>query len=164
MIATRDQASSALIAALRRRASRGCLRQQRRQRRPTGSIRATPSNLIKPNPANNGVQLTVGSKNFTEQYILGEIYAQALEAAGYDVNTHLNLGSETIALKALQDGEISGYPEYTSTALDVVLRQAARTCRPTPSGRTSRPSRTSRSRARRPSRRPRSRTRTRSGC
>jgi glycine betaine/choline ABC-type transport system substrate-binding protein len=64
------------------------------------------------------VTLTVGSKNFTEEYLLGQIYAQALTAAGYDVKTQLNLGSETIALKALQNGEISGYPEYTSTALE----------------------------------------------
>ena len=61
--------------------------------------------------------ITVGSKNFTEEYILGQIYAQGLEAAGYDVKTKLNLGSETIALKAIKDGQISGYPEYTSTAL-----------------------------------------------
>jgi glycine betaine/choline ABC-type transport system substrate-binding protein len=73
--------------------------------------------LIENNPDNSGVQITVGSKNFTEEYILGEIYAQGLEAAGYDVDTKLNLGSETIALKAVKDGEISGYPEYTSTAL-----------------------------------------------
>jgi len=73
--------------------------------------------LIESNPDNGGVQLTVGSKNFTEQYILGEIYAQALSAAGYDVSKDLNLGSEQVALKALEDGEISGYPEYTSTAL-----------------------------------------------
>jgi glycine betaine/choline ABC-type transport system substrate-binding protein len=73
--------------------------------------------LIQKNPDNAGVKLTVGSKNFTEEYILGQIYAQGLEAAGYDVSTKLNLGSETIALKALKDGEISGYPEYTSTAL-----------------------------------------------
>ena len=73
--------------------------------------------LIEKNPDNSGVKLTVGSKNFTEEYILGQIYAQGLEAAGYDVSTKLNLGSETIALKALKDGEISGYPEYTSTAL-----------------------------------------------
>ncbi len=59
----------------------------------------------------------MGSKNFTEQYILGEIYAQGLEAAGYDVDTDLNLGDEQVALKALQSGDISGYPEYTSTAL-----------------------------------------------
>jgi glycine betaine/choline ABC-type transport system substrate-binding protein len=69
------------------------------------------------NPDNEGVQLTIGSKNFDEQFILGEIYAQALEAAGYDVKTDLNLGSEQIALKALEEGEVSGYPEYTSTAL-----------------------------------------------
>jgi len=77
----------------------------------------TSGNLIQSNPDNNGVQLTIGSKNFTEQYILGEIYAQALQAAGYDVKTQLNLGSEQVAFKALQDGKISGYPEYTSTAL-----------------------------------------------
>jgi glycine betaine/choline ABC-type transport system substrate-binding protein len=77
----------------------------------------TSANLIEENPDNNGVQVTVGSKNFTEQYILGEIYAQALEAAGYEVKTQLNLGSEVIALRALEDGEIDAYPEYTSTAL-----------------------------------------------
>jgi osmoprotectant transport system substrate-binding protein len=73
--------------------------------------------LIESNPDNEGVQITVGSKNFTEQYILGEIYAQGLKAAGYDVKTDLNLGSEQVALRALEAGEISGYPEYTSTAL-----------------------------------------------
>jgi glycine betaine/choline ABC-type transport system substrate-binding protein len=77
----------------------------------------TTAQTIESNPDNEGVQVTVGSKNFTEQFILGEIYAQALEAAGYDVSTDLNLGSEQIALKALEDGEVSGYPEYTSTAL-----------------------------------------------
>ncbi len=77
----------------------------------------TSAEAIQENPDNNGVELTVGSKNFTEQFILGEIYAQAFEAAGYDVKTDLNLGSEQIALRALEDGEISGYPEYTSTAL-----------------------------------------------
>jgi glycine betaine/choline ABC-type transport system substrate-binding protein len=75
------------------------------------------ANLIESNPDNEGIEITVGSKNFDEQFILGEIYAQALEAAGYTVNTDLNLGSEQIALRALQEGEIDGYPEYTSTAL-----------------------------------------------
>lgn len=73
--------------------------------------------LIKSNPANGKVTLKIGSKNFTEQIVLGEIYAQALEAAGYKVDKDLNLGSETIALQSLKDGEISGYPEYVSTAL-----------------------------------------------
>ena len=73
--------------------------------------------LIESNPDNEGVALTIGSKNFTEQFILGEIYAQALEAAGYDVSTDLNLGSEQIALRALRGGDVDAYPEYTSTAL-----------------------------------------------
>jgi glycine betaine/choline ABC-type transport system substrate-binding protein len=89
----------------------------------TGTSGGNSANLIKENPANNGIQLTVGSKNFTEEYILGNIYAQALQAAGYDVKTNLNLGSEVIAYKALQDGEISGYPEYTSTLLQSIFSQ-----------------------------------------
>src|SRR3954453_19412729 len=87
----------------------------------TGTGGDTSANLIKSNPANKGIQLTVGSKNFTEEYILGNIYAQALQAAGYDVKTNLNLGSETIAYKALQDGQISGYPEHTSTLLESIF-------------------------------------------
>ncbi len=61
--------------------------------------------------------MTIGSKNFDEQFILGEIYAQALEAAGYTVQTELNLGSEVVAKKALETGEVDAYPEYTSTTL-----------------------------------------------
>lgn len=69
------------------------------------------------NPANSKVKLTIGSKNFPEQEILGEIYAQGLAAAGYKVKSDLNLGSETVAHKAVKSGAISGYPEYASTAL-----------------------------------------------
>lgn len=72
---------------------------------------------IQSNPDNGKVSLTIGSKNFPEQEILGEIYAQALTAAGYKVKSALNLGSETVALKAVKTGQISGYPEYASTAL-----------------------------------------------
>ena len=84
----------------------------------------TSGDLIQSNPDNESISLTVGSKNFTEQIILGEIYAQGLEAAGYDVSTDLNLGSEQVALKALQSDEISGYPEYTSTALTSFFKAA----------------------------------------
>jgi osmoprotectant transport system substrate-binding protein len=72
---------------------------------------------IASNPANGKVTLTIGSKNFPEQEILGEIYAQALKAAGYKVKTALGLGSETVLHKAVKSGQISGYPEYASTAL-----------------------------------------------
>jgi osmoprotectant transport system substrate-binding protein len=81
----------------------------------------TTAGLIEENSDNNGVQITVGSKNFTEQLLLGEIYAQGLEAAGYDVTTDLNLGDEFIAFKAVEDGEIDAYPEYTSTILTSIF-------------------------------------------
>jgi osmoprotectant transport system substrate-binding protein len=69
-----------------------------------------------------GPTITIGSKNFTEQYILGELYAQALEANGFNVEKRLNLGSEQIADRALQGGEIDMYPEYTGTALVATLK------------------------------------------
>ena len=75
------------------------------------------SGTIQKNDKNSSVKLVVGSKNFTEQKVLGEIYAQALEAAGYSVSKQLNLGDEKTALKALKSGEISAYPEYTGTIL-----------------------------------------------
>jgi osmoprotectant transport system substrate-binding protein len=72
---------------------------------------------IQKNAKNSSVKLTIGSKNFTEQKVLGEIYAQALAAAGYSTSKQLNLGDEKTALKALKGGQISAYPEYTGTIL-----------------------------------------------
>jgi osmoprotectant transport system substrate-binding protein len=72
---------------------------------------------IQRNKENSAVTLKIGSKNFTEQKVLGEIYAQGLEAAGYTVETDLNLGDEATALAALKGGDIDAYPEYTGTAL-----------------------------------------------
>ena len=69
-----------------------------------------------------GDTITVGSKNFTEQYILGELYAQALEGSGMKVEKKINLGSEQINDRALQSGEIDMYPEYTGTALVATLK------------------------------------------
>jgi osmoprotectant transport system substrate-binding protein len=76
-----------------------------------------PTAGIQKNAENASTKLVIGSKNFTEQKVLGEIYAQALAAAGYEVSTELNLGDENTALKALEQGDISAYPEYTGTAL-----------------------------------------------
>jgi osmoprotectant transport system substrate-binding protein len=63
----------------------------------------------------------VGSKNFTEQLILGEMYALLLDNAGIPVEKHLNLGGTLVAHKALVAGEIDLYPEYTGTGLTVIL-------------------------------------------
>ena len=64
----------------------------------------------------------IGSKNFTEQLILGEIYAEALEGAGIKVERKLNLGGSLVAHQALVSDEIDMYPEYTGTALINVLK------------------------------------------
>jgi glycine betaine/choline ABC-type transport system substrate-binding protein len=78
--------------------------------------------VIQKNPANSGKKVTIGSKNFPEQFILGNIYAQALTAAGYTVKTQLNLGDEGIAYKALRGGTIDAYPEYIGTSLSSHLK------------------------------------------
>ncbi len=68
-------------------------------------------------------RLTVGSKNFTEQIVLGEIIAQQLERkTGEKVDRKLDLGGTLLAQQALRSGEIDLYPEYTGTALTAVLK------------------------------------------
>ena len=62
-----------------------------------------------------GVSMTVGSKNFTEQYVLSEILIQALEARGADVVDATDTGDTPTTRAALLDGEIDGYFEYNST-------------------------------------------------
>jgi len=72
--------------------------------------------------------ITVGSKNFTEQVVLGEIVAQHLENRLHlKVNRSLNLGGTLLAHQALTSGEIDLYPEYTGTALTTVLKEPSLT-------------------------------------
>ncbi|KMK75195.1 glycine betaine ABC transporter substrate-binding protein [Alkalihalobacillus pseudalcaliphilus] len=65
--------------------------------------------------------IKIGSKNFTESLILGEMYALKLEEAGYEVERNLNLGGTMIAHESLRSGEIDMYPEYTGTGLINIL-------------------------------------------
>lgn len=65
--------------------------------------------------------IRIGSKNFTEQLILGEMYAQLLENAGFTVERSLNLGGTDVAHQALTNSEIDLYPEYTGTGLVAIL-------------------------------------------
>jgi osmoprotectant transport system substrate-binding protein len=73
-------------------------------------------------------RIRVGSKNFTEQVVLGEIIAQHLEhrlgraPEGYTVERRLNLGGTLLAHEALRNHDIDLYPEYTGTALAAVLK------------------------------------------
>ena len=65
--------------------------------------------------------IVVGSKDFTEQFIVANMYMQVLENAGYSVDDSLNLGGTQVAHQALESGDISLYPEYTGTGLTEVL-------------------------------------------
>ncbi len=78
---------------------------------------AAAAKQIRRNAANASTRLTIASKNFTEEFILGEIYAQALEAGGYTIRKRLDLGSEKVAFRAVKSGRVDAYPEYTGTAL-----------------------------------------------
>ncbi len=72
-------------------------------------------------PTDNVIR--VGSKDFTEQLILGELYAQLLEAQELPVERKFNLGGAPIAHAGLVKGEIDLYPEYTGTALLTILKE-----------------------------------------
>ncbi len=64
--------------------------------------------------------IVIGDKNFTEEYVLGALYQQALEAKGYKVTLKGNIGSSEITWKALTSGQIDMYPEYTGTLLSAI--------------------------------------------
>jgi osmoprotectant transport system substrate-binding protein len=71
----------------------------------------------------NAPRIRVGSKNFSEQLVLGEIVAQHLENRLHGhVSRKLDLGGTLLAHQAIVNGEIDVYPEYTGTALTGVLR------------------------------------------
>lgn len=80
-------------------------------------------------PATLGT-ITVGSANFTESQLLGEIYAQALEAEGFTVERQLNIGSREVYFDAIKGDEIQVVPEYTNSLLSFVLRENDPEARP----------------------------------
>ena len=66
--------------------------------------------------------VTIGTKDFTEEFVLGQLYAQALQAKGYKVNLKENIGATEIIDKALTSGQIDGYPEYTGVSQSVTFK------------------------------------------
>ena len=67
--------------------------------------------------------VVVGSKNFTESVILGELIAQKLESAGCTVDRKLNMGGTFVCDSAIRNGQIDAYAEYSGTALTAILKQ-----------------------------------------
>ena len=89
---------------------------------PSSSGGGTGSTSSSDQPGEGKPAVTIGTKDFTEEFVLGNLYAQALEAKGYDVNLKENIGSTEIIDKSLTSGEIDGYPEYTGVSLSVVAK------------------------------------------
>jgi osmoprotectant transport system substrate-binding protein len=79
---------------------------------PLGNTTGSPAT-----PGGAGGPVVVGSANFTESQILGELYSQALVAKGVESSTKPNIGSREVYIKALQDRSISVVPEYTGNLL-----------------------------------------------
>lgn len=71
----------------------------------------------------DGPTITVGSADFTESIILGEIYAQGLEAKGYAVETKARIGSRETYYPALEKGDVDLFPEYTGSLLSYLTKQ-----------------------------------------
>ena len=69
--------------------------------------------------------IIIGSANFTENQILAEIYAQALQAKGVDVEKKLNIGSREKYYPALESGSLDVFPEYTGTILSYIDKSAS---------------------------------------
>jgi osmoprotectant transport system substrate-binding protein len=77
-------------------------------------------------PATNvGPTIVIGTKNFTEEFILGQLYRQALEAKGFNVSYKENLGSTEVVQASLTSGKINFYPEYTGVILQVVFHRTS---------------------------------------
>jgi osmoprotectant transport system substrate-binding protein len=72
-----------------------------------------------------GPTIVLGSKNFGEEYILGQLYKQALEAKGFHVTYKENLGATEIVHAALTSGKINMYPEYTGVVVQVVYHHTS---------------------------------------
>jgi osmoprotectant transport system substrate-binding protein len=87
-----------------------------------GSSGASGGSSGSSQPGEGKPGVTIGTKDFTEEFVLGNLYAQALEAKGYKVTLKENIGSTEIIDKALTSNEIDAYPEYTGVSLSVVAK------------------------------------------
>jgi osmoprotectant transport system substrate-binding protein len=83
---------------------------------------ASSSSSTASSGGSSGKTITLGTKDFTEEFIIGQLYKQALEAKGYTVNYKENIGATEIVDKALTSGQIDAYPEYTGESVATVAK------------------------------------------
>jgi len=91
--------------------------------RPTDAAAAASASK----PAGAKPKVAVGSKDFTEQLIVGQMAAVLLEDAGYQVDRKLNLGGTAVVNQALMNGDVDTYVEYTGTGLTALLKLPVQT-------------------------------------
>lgn len=109
-------------------AAAGHLADPRRRARRHWAVLATVTvlalgTMVAGRTSTGRADLIVGSKNFTEQVLLGELIAQALEREGLTIDRRLNLGGTAIAHEALLSGGIDVYVEYTGTSLTAIFNE-----------------------------------------
>jgi len=88
---------------------------------PVADDDAPPATETAEAPPQQETAIVLGTKNFTEQYVLGQLYTQALQAKGMKVSYKENIGSTELIAKALTSGQITLYPEYTGVMLTVTF-------------------------------------------
>jgi osmoprotectant transport system permease protein len=91
------------------------------------ALLAIPSLAQSDSPENSKIEITIGSKAFTESVILGEIGTLAVRNAGYEAKHRKELGGTTILFEALKSGSIDAYVEYTGTISEVILKSKSLT-------------------------------------
>jgi osmoprotectant transport system substrate-binding protein len=75
----------------------------------------TTSTTTTPLPGTGKPSVTIGDKNFTEQFVLGELYYEALRNEGFPVQLNQNIGPLDVTMRELQSGQLAMYPEYLNT-------------------------------------------------
>jgi osmoprotectant transport system substrate-binding protein len=88
-----------------------------------GGATATPDRAAAPSATKAGPTIILGTKDFTEEFVLGQLYKQALEAKGFNVDYKENIGSTEVIDTALTSGKINMYPEYVGEIVQTVFHQ-----------------------------------------
>lgn len=111
---SRFRLNSTLAVALTTLALAGCGATAQKPKSATDGPVATTTTTTSTSdlPGNGKPPLVIGDKNFTEQFILGELYAEALTAQGYTVTVNRNIGPTEVTVQALESGRLAMYPEY----------------------------------------------------
>jgi osmoprotectant transport system substrate-binding protein len=92
----------------------------------TSVLTSTGDHPTAKGPGTGRPPVVIGTKNFTEEFILGQLYAQALRAKGFSVRLKSNIGASEVVEGRLASGQIDGYPEYTGTILSVLAHDSRR--------------------------------------